>query len=43
MAKLTVMLMNIFTKWNKNSLIKDLKEVAKIFGGYLGEHLYAMN
>ena len=37
--------MNIFTKWNKSSLIKDLKKAAEILseysGGYSGEHLSA--
>ena len=45
MVKLKVMLMNIFTKWNRNSLIKDLKKSAEILsefsGGYSGEHLSA--
>lgn len=43
--KLKVMLMNIFTKWNKKSLIKDLKKAAETLseysGGYSGEHLSA--
>lgn len=39
------MLINIFTKWNRNSLIKDLKKSAEILseysGCYSGEHLSA--
>lgn len=43
--KSKVMLMNIFTKSNKKSLIGDLKKAAEILsgysGGYSGEHLSA--